>query len=83
MNQSLLSSLGVSHPCLDSIVALARQHNLSAKLTGAGGGGFALVLVPPTTPQKSVANLCEKLKENNFDVVDVTLGGPGVTFHRT
>ncbi|KAK8772851.1 hypothetical protein V5799_012619 [Amblyomma americanum] len=44
MNQSLLNCLGAGHPQLDRVVAVAASHGLMAKLTGAGGGGCALVL---------------------------------------
>ena len=47
MNQHLLNALGVGHAALDRVYALARERGLAAKLTGAGGGGCAIVLVPP------------------------------------
>ena len=50
MNQSLLSSMGVSHPSLEHIVATATKYGFHAKLTGAGGGGCAFVLIPPSKP---------------------------------
>ncbi len=46
MNQGLLSALGVSHRCLDMIASICQSKGqLHAKLTGAGGGGFAFALV--------------------------------------
>lgn len=44
MNQSLLNCLGVGHPQLDRVAQVAAAHGLAAKLTGAGGGGCALLL---------------------------------------
>ena len=42
-NQSLLDTgLGVSHSKLDEVCKVASKYGLHAKLTGAGGGGFAL-----------------------------------------
>ena len=47
MNQHLLNALGVGHAALDRVCATALERGLAAKLTGAGGGGCALVLIPP------------------------------------
>lgn len=49
MNQRLLGLLGVSHVTLDDLTSLAGQHGLQAKLTGAGGGGCAFILITPGT----------------------------------
>ena len=38
---------GVSHASLDVIVSAASEVGLAGKLTGAGGGGCALVLLHP------------------------------------
>lgn len=47
-NHAHLVSLGVSHPVLETIRAqtAAEPYRLSTKLTGAGGGGCAVTLVP-------------------------------------
>lgn len=80
MNHSLLQALGVSHPSLDRIVQISKEKNLVGKLTGAGGGGFAIVLVP-TGKENAVTSLKEELKHCGFGVYDVELGGPGVQLH--
>jgi mevalonate kinase len=47
-NHGHLVDLGVSHPALEMIVAAtaAEPYGLSTKLTGAGGGGCAVTLIP-------------------------------------
>jgi mevalonate kinase len=47
-NHEHLAALGVSHPSLEEIIALtkASPYELSTKLTGAGGGGCAVTLLP-------------------------------------
>lgn len=46
MNQQLLVFLGVSHPTIDEICRVTLRHGLHSKLTGAGGGGCAMALIP-------------------------------------
>lgn len=78
MNHCLLAALGVSHPSLENIRGAARARNLACKLTGAGGGGYAMVLIPPSTPRSVVDNLTGHLLENGYRVKETSLGGPGV-----
>ncbi|XP_049879526.1 mevalonate kinase isoform X2 [Pectinophora gossypiella] len=79
MNHCLLAALGVSHPTLETIRAAARARGLACKLTGAGGGGYAMVLIPPSTPRSIVDSLSGQLLELGFRVKETRLGGPGVT----
>ena len=48
MNQGLLDALGVGHPAIDAVRATAARvlPGAATKLTGAGGGGCALTLLP-------------------------------------
>lgn len=46
MNQSLLNALGVGHPVLERIRGITAEFRLPTKLTGAGGGGCSITLVP-------------------------------------
>lgn len=50
-NHAHLVTLGVSHPALESIRAktAAKPFALATKLTGAGGGGCAVTLIPDST----------------------------------
>jgi mevalonate kinase len=45
-NHAHLVTLGVSHPSLEKIREVTASFGLSTKLTGAGGGGCAVTLVP-------------------------------------
>lgn len=46
MNQHLLNALGVGHSAIDKVCALSVSLELSAKLTGGGGGGCVIALLP-------------------------------------
>ena len=47
-NHTLLDQLRVSHPSLEAVrrITSADPYNLATKLTGAGGGGCAVTLIP-------------------------------------
>ena len=47
MNHHLLNSIGVGHPSLDKVHHMTSEIGLASKLTGAGGGGCAIALIPP------------------------------------
>lgn len=49
--------------------------SLTGKLTGAGGGGYAIAVVPPSYDPEEVIRI---LKEHDFGVILTKLGGPGV-----
>lgn len=46
LNQHLLNALGVGHPAIDNVCTLAKAQGLNAKLTGGGGGGCVIALLP-------------------------------------
>jgi hypothetical protein len=46
VNHGLLCTLGVGHPALSAAVDAVNAVGFSAKLTGAGGGGCAIALIP-------------------------------------
>lgn len=60
-NHTHLKTLGVSHPSLEMIVAAtaAEPFGLATKLTGAGGGGCAVTLIPDGQSSLSTVSLAD------------------------
>lgn len=80
MNQALLNVLGVSHPALDRICRTVSKFGLHAKLTGAGGGGYAFVLLPACSSQQTkVQQMKEQLQRKGFVCTETELGSAGIT----
>ncbi|XP_072939505.1 mevalonate kinase [Epargyreus clarus] len=78
MNHCLLGALGVSHAALERVRAAARARGLACKLTGAGGGGYAIVLIPPYSDEANITSLKQELEAAGFRATDTRLGGAGV-----
>ncbi|CAI5977678.1 unnamed protein product [Closterium sp. NIES-65] len=79
MNQGLLSALGVSHGSIDTVCMASARYGLCSKLTGAGGGGCVITLLPPGAEDNTVRGLQNELQDlHGFDCFKVCLGGEGV-----
>ncbi|TFY55461.1 hypothetical protein EVJ58_g8229, partial [Rhodofomes roseus] len=79
-NHAHLVSLGVSHPSLELIrsTTATDQFGLSTKLTGAGGGGCAVTLVPDDFSDASLQALVSALEGENFRTYTTSVGGSGL-----
>ncbi|XP_040566493.1 mevalonate kinase isoform X1 [Lepeophtheirus salmonis] len=78
INHELLCAFGVSHPSLNKIVDSANAYGISAKMTGAGGGGFALALLTPFSDNERIERLKEELVNCGFECWESEVGGEGV-----
>ncbi|XP_062822626.1 mevalonate kinase-like [Anolis carolinensis] len=81
MNQGHLNALGVGHSTLDAVCRVTAGLGLHSKLTGAGGGGCALTLLPPDVDPERVSSATAGLSGLGFECFETTLGGPGLTSH--
>ncbi|KAH8100909.1 cystathionine beta-lyase [Cristinia sonorae] len=80
VNHAHLISLGVSHESLEVIRrrTAASPYGLSTKLTGAGGGGCAVTLVPDNFPTEHLQELVSTLMGDDFQPYLTAVGGSGV-----
>ncbi|XP_034476417.1 mevalonate kinase [Drosophila innubila] len=79
INNDLLKAIGVSHPKLEQIFTIAFKRGFFSKLTGAGAGGYAIVLLPENYECNEVYwKLKEELEGAGFGVHVTTAGGVGL-----
>ncbi|KAH8400888.1 hypothetical protein KR009_001630 [Drosophila setifemur] len=79
INNDLLKAIGVSHPKLEQIFTIAFKRGFFSKLTGAGAGGYAIVLLPENYERNEVYwKLKEELESAGFGVHVTTAGGEGL-----
>ncbi|KAJ2521029.1 Mevalonate kinase [Coemansia sp. RSA 2049] len=80
INHRLLATLGVSHPALERICEITSSTGgMASKLTGAGGGGCALTLVPHSAAgSKTESKVVADLEDDGFQCYCTAVGGSGV-----
>ncbi|OQR92038.1 mevalonate kinase [Achlya hypogyna] len=77
-NQAALEALQVSHASIQAICAASAAHGLTTKLTGAGGGGCTITLIPETCPAATLESLIANLQVLGYSCLETALGGAGV-----
>ncbi|KAJ9115449.1 hypothetical protein QFC22_005207 [Naganishia vaughanmartiniae] len=79
-NHEYLAELGVSHPALELIRTKtgSAPYRLSTKLTGAGGGGCAVTLIPDDFSTDRLDALLTELRETGFRPYLTSVGGSGL-----
>ena len=70
----------MGHPTLDRVHSTAVKHDRACKLTGAGGGGCAIVLLQGHD-DAATAGLKLDLARLNCDTFSSRVGGKGVKWH--
>lgn len=78
INQGLLQSMGVSHPSIELICRTTSKYQLRSKLTGAGGGGCVLTIIPHELSAKTLDKVKDDLEAQGFDCFEADIGVPGV-----
>lgn len=83
INNGLLKTIGVSHPTLESIFHISNRNGFSSKLTGAGGGGYAIIILPPNYREsENFRKLKGDLTGAGFETIETVVGGSGVSVER-
>lgn len=82
MNQMLLNSLGVGHSRIDEAIGLLGKFSIHSKLTGAGGGGSVVGLMPPDISRESLTRMMEVCQSLGFSCHVTSLGTRGLTISK-
>ncbi|XP_050143263.1 mevalonate kinase-like [Malus sylvestris] len=78
MNQGLLQCMGVSHASIETVIRTTLKYKLASKLTGAGGGGCVLTLLPTLLSGTVVHEVTAELESCGFRCLTAAIGGNGV-----
>ena len=68
----------MSHPKLEKIINITAEQKMHAKLTGAGGGGFAFALITPWHTDNQISKVKLQLEKEGFVCWETKLAGEGV-----
>ncbi|KAL3591232.1 hypothetical protein D5086_009872 [Populus alba] len=77
MNQGLLQCMGVSHASIETVLRTTLKYKLASKLTGAGGGGCVLTLLPTLLSGTIVDKVISELESCGFQCLIAGIGGNG------
>ncbi|XP_058077729.1 mevalonate kinase isoform X2 [Magnolia sinica] len=78
MNQGLLQCMGVSHSSIETVLRTTLKYKLASKLTGAGGGGCVLTLLPALLSKTIVDKVIAELESCGFQCLVAAIGGKGI-----
>lgn len=78
MNQGLLQCMGVSHASIETVLRTTLKYKLASKLTGAGGGGCVLTLLPTLLSGTVVDKVIAELESCGFQCKIAGIGGNGL-----
>uniref|UniRef100_A0A7N0VE60 Mevalonate kinase n=1 Tax=Kalanchoe fedtschenkoi TaxID=63787 RepID=A0A7N0VE60_KALFE len=78
MNQGLLQCMGVSHAAIETVLRTTLKYKLASKLTGAGGGGCVLTLLPTLLSNTIADKVMAELESCGFECSIAGTGGKGV-----
>ena len=73
-----MNAIGVGHPSLDLVHNVAKQFNLSSKMTGAGGGGCAFIISHDDLGELDGEKLRQMLHNEGIQCWNAKIGCPGV-----
>ncbi|XP_062199287.1 mevalonate kinase-like isoform X2 [Phragmites australis] len=78
MNQGLLQCMGISHASIETVLRTTLKYSLVSKLTGAGGGGCVLTLIPTLLSNLVLEKVTTELESHGFRCFKVEVGGQGL-----
>ncbi len=69
-NQSYLDEIGISNETLDEMISIADRYGYGSKITGAGGGGCIISVVPPEKQNAAINALKDAGYESHAVKID-------------